>query len=126
MRFCLKNLSAVLCFSILGLTNAGAEPLAFPEALGFGANVTHVYFQQDVTPRLLSLGAYAFAEMSSMKICELPTSITQIGNFAFRNDVALKAMNFNWDNLDNINDDEVEAFQLHLQDYIIGGFKKCL
>ena len=40
MRFCLKNLSAVLCFSILGLTNAGAEPLAFPEALGFGANVT--------------------------------------------------------------------------------------
>lgn len=48
---------------------------------------------------MLSLGAYAFAEMSSMKICELPTSVTQIGNFAFRNDVALKAMNFNWDNL---------------------------
>ena len=32
--------------------------------------------------------------------------------------------NFSWDSLDNINDDdEVEAFQLHLQDYIIGGFK---
>lgn len=29
---------------------------------------------------------------------------------------------FNWDNLDNINDEEVEAFQLHLLDYI-GGFK---
>ena len=34
--------------------------------------------------------------------------------------------NFNWDNLDNIEDDEVEAFQLQLLDYIIGGFKKCL
>ena len=33
---------------------------------------------------------------------------------------------FDWDNLDNIEDNEVEAFQLQLLDYIIGGFKKCL
>ena len=31
--------------------------------------------------------------------------------------------NFNWDNLDNIEDDEVEAFQLQLLDYIIGGLR---
>ena len=42
MGFGLRNKFAVsaLCLTLVGVMGAGAEPLAFPEALGFGANVT--------------------------------------------------------------------------------------
>ena len=66
---------------------------------GFGPDVTHVYFQQDVTSRLAIIGSYAFAGMERLKVCELPDSITQIGNYAFWNCHALNHMNFNWNNL---------------------------
>jgi len=35
-----KNAVSALCLTLVGVMGAGAEPLAFPEALGFGANVT--------------------------------------------------------------------------------------
>lgn len=66
---------------------------------GFGKDVTHIYFQQDVTSKLLSLDRYCFARMSKLKVCELPDSITQIGEYVFFEDSSLKPMNFNWDNL---------------------------
>ena len=42
MGFGLSKKAAVsaLCLTVFGVIGAGAEPLAFPEALGFGANVT--------------------------------------------------------------------------------------
>lgn len=66
---------------------------------GFGPDVTHVYFQQDITSRLTIIGSYAFAGMERLRVCELPDSITQIGNYAFWNCHALNHMNFNWNNL---------------------------
>jgi hypothetical protein len=40
MGFGLKKKGTVsaLCLTVFGVIGAGAEPLAFPEALGFGAN----------------------------------------------------------------------------------------
>ena len=38
--FCGKCTVSALCLTVFGVIGAGAEPLAFPEALGFGANVT--------------------------------------------------------------------------------------
>ena len=38
--FCGKCAVSALSLMLFGITQAGAEPLAFPEALGFGANVT--------------------------------------------------------------------------------------
>ena len=35
-----KGTVSALCLTVFGVIGAGAEPLAFPEALGFGANVT--------------------------------------------------------------------------------------
>ena len=35
-----KNAVSALCLTLVGVMGAGAEPQAFPEALGFGANVT--------------------------------------------------------------------------------------
>ena len=35
-----KTAVSVLCLTVFGFVGAGAEPLAFPEALGFGAQVT--------------------------------------------------------------------------------------
>jgi len=37
--------------------------------------------------------------MERLRVCELPDSITQIGNYAFWNCHALNHMNFNWNNL---------------------------
>ena len=38
--FCKDFAVSTLCLSVFGVIGAGAEPLAFPEALGFGAQVT--------------------------------------------------------------------------------------
>ena len=38
--FCGKCAVSALSLALFGIAQAGAEPLAFPEALGFGANVT--------------------------------------------------------------------------------------
>ena len=35
-----KGTVSALCLTVFGVIGANAEPLAFPEALGFGANVT--------------------------------------------------------------------------------------
>ena len=35
-----KGTVSALCLTVFGVIGAGAEPLAFPEALGFGASVT--------------------------------------------------------------------------------------
>lgn len=82
------DIDGVPVVRVQGLNNAG-----------FGAGVTHVYFEQGVTSRLIALGSYAFAQMPNLRVCEVPDSVTQIGSYAFWNDTALKPMNFNWDNL---------------------------